>query len=164
MHTRSRICRLGSTLAVILTAWIATVEGQTTQTAVISGRIVDARTDEPLARVLVHVEHAPAFVETDGSGAFTVTLPPGKHVISASLIGYAAARHVVDVAAGASRELIIELSEGAGTYEEYVTVSGAMAQHEADTVPASAVLHGRDLQALRGVMLDDPLRAVLFAT
>ena len=55
--------------------------------------------------------------------------------------------------------LIIELSEGAGTYEEQVTVAGSM-RPEVDRAPAGSVLHGRDLQALRGVMLDDPLRAV----
>ena len=54
---------------------------------------------------------------------------------------------------------MIELSEGAGRYEEVVTVAGSV-QDEADRAPGGSVLHGRDLQALRGVMLDDPLRAV----
>ena len=41
-------------------------------------------------------------------------MPPGRHTISASLIGYAVVRHVVDVGVGATQELVIELSEGAG--------------------------------------------------
>lgn len=129
------------------------------QTGIVGGRVVDARTDEPLARVLVNIENHPTFVETDESGAFTITLPPGKFTIAASLIGYAVVRQAVDIVPGGSMNLILELSEGAGTYEEHVTVAGAM-RPEVDRAPAGSVLHGRDLQALRGVMLDDPLRAV----
>jgi hypothetical protein len=67
-------------------------------------------------------------------------------------------RQTIDVA-GAPREMVIELAEGAGSFEESITVTGA-APAKADEAPAGSVLHGRDLQALRGVMLDDPLRAV----
>ena len=54
--------------------------------------------------------------------------------------------------------LTVRLSEGVGAYQERVTVSGGRA---ADTpgVAGGVTLHGRDIQALRGVTLDDPLRA-----
>ena len=55
-------------------------------------------------------------------------------------------------------DVTIRLSEGAGAFEEHVTVSGAAStEHATDS---GIALHGRDLQALRGVTLDDPLRAV----
>jgi hypothetical protein len=127
--------------------------------AALTGRVVDARTQQPLAHVLVQIDQHATSVETGRDGRFALDLPPGRYTLSASLIGYASVRQVVDVAAGASPDLIIELSEGAGIYEEHVTVSGA-ARPEADKAPAGAVLYGRELQALRGVMLDDPLRAV----
>jgi hypothetical protein len=129
------------------------------QSATVVGRVADARTGLPLARVLVHVEHQTTFAETDHTGGFTLSLPPGRHTISTSLIGYAMVRQTVDVTAGAPLEMVIELSEGAGSFEDVVTVTGA-APNKADEAPAGSVLHGRDLQALRGVMLDDPLRAV----
>jgi CarboxypepD_reg-like domain len=129
------------------------------QTATVTGRVVDARSNQPLARVVVQVEHQSVFTETDATGAFTLSLPPGKHTISASLIGYAIVRHVVDGGVGTTQVLTIELSEGAGSYKEMVTVAGSGGD-EADRAPGGSVLHGRDLQALRGVMLDDPLRAV----
>ncbi len=151
----NRISRLALVLWVI-GGWPAAALAQT---AAISGRIVDARTGQPLARVLVHVEHQAAFAETDDTGGFTLSLPPGTYSITASLIGYAIVRQTVDVAAGVPRELVIELSEGAGSFEEVITVTGA-APNRAGEAPAGSVIHGRDLQALRGVMLDDPLRAV----
>jgi hypothetical protein len=129
------------------------------QTGVITGRVVDARTTRPLARAIVQVEHQSLVAETDASGGFTLALPPGTYTISASLIGYAAVRHTIDLGAGGAPELVIELSEGAGDYAEVVSVAG-LDRDEADRAPGGAVLHGRDLQALRGVMLDDPLRAV----
>jgi hypothetical protein len=146
-----------ASIAVAATvAWQASAHAQN---AGLAGRVVDARTGQALADVLVHVDDQPTFVETDRDGRFALELPPGTYTLSASLIGYAVVRQSVDVAAAVSPELIIELSEGAGTYEEHVTVSGAV-RPDADNAPAGAVLHGRDLQALRGVMLDDPLRAV----
>ena len=142
-------------------AWVicASANAAEAQTTTITGRVVDARSKHALARVVVHVEHQSVFAETDATGTFMLSLPPGKHTISASLIGYAVVRHVVDVGVGATQELVIELSEGAGSYEEVVTVAGSV-RDEADRAPGGSVLHGRDLQALRGVMLDDPLRAV----
>jgi hypothetical protein len=129
------------------------------QSGTVTGQIVDARTGQPLHRVLVHVEHQAAFTETDDTGRFSLSLPPGMHTVTASLIGYAIVRHAVVIAPGAPREVIIELAEGAGGFEEVITVTGA-APNRAGEAPASSMLHGRDLQALRGVMLDDPLRAV----
>jgi hypothetical protein len=127
--------------------------------APLTGKVIDARTRRPLQRVLVHVEHQPAFAETDTSGSFTLSLPPGKHTISASLIGYATLRRHIDLTGAGPHELVLELSEGAGAFEEQVTVSGAMPE-AAREAPGGSIVYGRDLQALRGVMLDDPLRAV----
>jgi hypothetical protein len=129
------------------------------QTATITGRVLDARTDQPLARVLVRVEQHPVVAETDAEGRFTLSVPPGRHTISAFVIGYASARHTVDLSDGGTHAVVIELSEGAGGYEEVVTVV-TPSHADGDRTAGGSVLHGRDLQALRGVMLDDPLRAV----
>ena len=148
-----------SALWVLMLALCGWAEAAAAQTRAVTGRVVDARTDQPLAHVSVHVEHQSVFVETDAAGEFSLSLPPGTYSISASLIGYAVARHTVDLTADTRQELVIELSEGAGGYEEVVTVAGSAHDHT-DHAPGGSVLHGRDLQALRGVMLDDPLRAV----
>lgn len=127
------------------------------QAASITGMVVDDRTGQPLKGVLVYVESQAAFGESDASGQFTLTVPGGKHTVVASLIGYAIAK--VDLTATGSTPLTIRLSEGAGNYTEKVTVIGT-ADQPADEAPGGGALFGRELQNLRGVMLDDPLRAI----
>ena len=65
----------------------------------------------------------------------------------------------IEVRPGVPVHLTIRLPEGAGTYTEHVTVIGR-ARDEAGDAPAGMTLHGRELQTVRGVLFDDPLRAV----
>ena len=125
----------------------------------VTGMVIDSRTERPLAGVRVTAESPSVGVDTDADGRFALALPAGKHVLVVSLIGYAVARHPVDVAEVSNAPLTIRLSEGAGAYEEQVTVSGDTPSDSA-LAPSAAALHSGDLQALRGVTLDDPLRAV----
>jgi hypothetical protein len=129
------------------------------QLANVSGHVTDARTGRPLAGVVVAIEGQPLVVESDAEGRFSINVPFGQHVVTASLVGYAMVRQSIAVTDGSLAPLTIQLSEGAGAYEEHVTVSGSRVP-DAGTPPAAAALHGRELQALRGVTLDDPLRAM----
>lgn len=129
------------------------------QSASITGVVIDARTDRPLSGVVVSIESQAVSVETDSEGRFRLGVPPGQHLLAVSLVGYAMVRQPVDVTDRETSPLTIRLSEGAGAYEEHITVSGTRPS-EAEAVPAGASLHGRELQALRGVTLDDPLRAL----
>ena len=147
----NRISRLAPLVVWITCGWSAAALAQT---ATITGRIVDARTGS--SRVLV-MSNTGAFAETDDTGGFSCRCRGTTRYRVADR--HAIVRQTVDLAAGAPREMVIELSEGAGSFEEKITVTGA-APNQADEAPAGSVLHGRDLQALRGVMLDDPLRAV----
>jgi hypothetical protein len=108
--------------------------------------------------VLVYVEHQPIFVATDEEGRFSMSVPLGKHTVTASVIGYALLQTDVEITA-APVDLTIRLSEGAGAYTERLTVSGSL-RAESDSVPGSTSLHGRELENLRGAVLDDPLRAL----
>jgi hypothetical protein len=128
------------------------------QQATITGVVVDDRTERPIPGVLVYVENQPAFTDTDSDGRFTLTVPPGRHSIAASVVGYALLRTTIDVRANVPTELMLLLSEGAGTYTERVTVVGTARERE--DAPGGGALYGRELQNLRGGMLDDPLRAM----
>src|SRR5689334_8021356 len=124
----------------------------------VSGTVIDDRTEKAIRGVLVYVEHHSIFVETDEDGRFSMSVPNGKHTITASVIGYALLQTDLDIGV-APVDLTIRLSEGAGAYTERVTVSGSL-RAESDSVPGSTSLHGRELENLRGAVLDDPLRAL----
>jgi hypothetical protein len=124
----------------------------------VSGVVLDDRTEEPIRGVLIYVENQSSYAETDVNGRFAVTVPRGRQTITASVIGYALLSTDIEVA-DATVDMTIRLSEGAGAYTERVTVSGSL-RGESDSVPGSTSLHGRELENLRGAVLDDPLRAI----
>jgi hypothetical protein len=125
----------------------------------VTGIVIDHRTEQPVPGVLIAVEDQPQVATSDAEGRFALTLPPGQYVIGASVIGYALLRAEITVVAGAIVPVTFRLSEGAGTYTDRVTVSGTR-RTDADAGPGAGALFGRELENLRGVMLDDPLRAI----
>ena len=129
-----------------------------TQTGTISGIVIDDRTEKPIRNVTVYVEGVSNSADTDANGRFSLTAPRGRQTIAASVIGYALLRTDIDVA-DAPLDMTIRLSEGAGAYTERVSVSGSL-RRESDSVAGGTSLHGRELETLRGAVLDDPLRAV----
>jgi hypothetical protein len=128
------------------------------QSPTVTGVVIDDRTEKPIGDVLVHVESQPVFTHTDSEGRFALSLPPGDYSIAASVIGYALLRATVTVTELSVVPVTFRLSEGAGTFTDRVTVAGDR-RTGADEGPGGA-LHSRELENLRGVMLDDPLRAV----
>ena len=144
-------------LAIISSAFLTAAA--LAQSATITGVVVDDRTGQPLRDVVLTIESLGVSVTTDSDGRFQITAAPGEYTLVASLVGYALTRHSVAVDTGENAPLTLRLPEGAGRYEERVTVSGARVP-QAEGAPGGAFLHGRDLQALRGITLDDPLRAL----
>ena len=128
------------------------------QTGTIAGVVIDDRTDQPIKGVSIIVQGQAIVAETDSNGRFSLVAPRGRQTIGAALIGYALLSTDVDVA-DAPLDMTIRLSEGAGTYSEKVTVSGSL-RRESDSVPGGTSLFGRELETLRGSVLDDPLRAI----
>ena len=128
------------------------------QTGAVAGIVIDDRTEQPIKGVSVYVENQSIVAETDADGRFSLVAPRGRQTIAASVIGYALLRTDVEVAA-APLDMTIRLSEGAGAYTERVTVSGSL-RGESDSVPGGTSLYGRELETLRGAVLDDPLRAI----
>jgi len=125
---------------------------------IVSGIVIDDRTEAPIRGVAIYVEGASNTTETDADGRFSVMVTRGRQTIAASVIGYALLRTDVEVG-DAPLDMTIRLSEGAGAYTERVNVSGSL-RAESDSVPGSTSLHGRELENLRGAVLDDPLRAI----
>ena len=127
-------------------------------TGSIAGLVVDDRTGQPIKGVAILVENQSLVADTDADGRFNLSVPRGRHTISAAVIGYALLKTDVDVA-DAPVAMTIRLSEGAGAYTERVTVSGSL-RPESEGVAGATSVHGRELETLRGAVLDDPLRAI----
>jgi hypothetical protein len=128
------------------------------QTGIVAGLVIDDRTGKPIKGVAILVENQSIVAETDADGRFSLSAPRGPQTVAASVIGYALLRADVEVA-DAPLDMTIRLSEGAGAYTERVTVSGSL-RRESDGVPGGTSVYGRELETLRGAVLDDPLRAI----
>ena len=131
------------------------------QTGRISGTVVEARTGTPLAAVLIKVQATGQQAFSDADGRFEITeVPAGPQTILVSVVGFGLVRKDVTVAEGERADLTIPVLEGASTYVEEVAV-GAGVNREAEAgVATQSVLGSRELLALRGLIADDPFRAV----
>ena len=144
--------------------WIAissstAVYGQ--QPAGIAGRVVDARSGAGIDKVLVLIEDGGPSTQTDATGAFRLaSVSPGPHKLYVSVVGYILVRRDVQVPPGTVVNVTIPLSEGTGTYTETVTVAADRFRTADPGVASQQVLGSADIQNLRGVLADDPLRAV----
>ena len=126
----------------------------------ISGQVVDARTGAALERVLVVVEDVGKSTLTDAEGRFRIEgLESGLHRLYVSVVGYSLLRREVTAGPDAP-PLTLRLSEGTTAYSENVTVTPDVFRVPADPVASSQVLGSAELLNLRGVLADDPLRAV----
>ena len=135
-------------------AWAQAASGR------ITGTVVDAATGQPLERVLVSVDGAGRTV-TDAEGRFELPgLPRASVRVAVSVVGYILVQRSVDLRNGDALDLRIPLTEGTGTYTENVTVTADVFRSAEPGVPAQQTLGSADLQNLRGVLADDPLRAV----
>src|SRR3954462_3190207 len=131
------------------------------QPGIISGRVIDGRTGVGLDKVLVLIENGGPSPQTDPTGAFRIAaVTAGSHKLFVSVVGYILVRKIVQVPAGGAIEVTIPLSEGTGTYTETVTVAADPFRRGEPGVAAQQVLGSADIQNLRGVLADDPLRAV----
>ncbi|HEY0780505.1 MAG TPA: TonB-dependent receptor [Gemmatirosa sp.] len=133
---------VGSALAVAPAIAAAQVA-----TGTVSGRVTS--TDgEPVAGATVGVTGTAAGAITRGDGTYRITLRPGTYELRARLIGYAAARDSVVIAAGASATRNFRLARSASALQG-VAVLGSRAQPRSvveSPVPVD-VLSAADIRA-----------------
>ncbi len=128
--------------------------------ATIRGLVVDGRTDQPLARVQVRLADTVRAATSGADGRFAIGgVPPGSYVLTASIVSYALVRRSVTVAPGAVLDVTIVLTAGTGTYEETVDVVAPVFESREPGAVTEQVLTASELQDLRGMVADDPLRA-----
>lgn len=129
----------------------------------IRGVVIDTRGGAPIGDVSVRLQETGQRVVTDATGQFSFDdVASGDHELYVSAVDFILVKRTVHVVADAAVDVTIVLSEGTGTYTESVDVTGSAgpSTRRELSVAASQALTGRELQALRGVLANDPLRAV----
>lgn len=127
----------------------------------ISGTIVEARTNAPLAAVLIKIQSTGQQTFSDAEGHFEISdVPAGSQTILVSVVGYGLVRRDVSVRANEVVDVTIPVNEGASTYVEEVSVGASRFRDAEPGVATQSVLGSRELLALRGLIADDPFRAV----
>jgi len=130
-------------------------------TGAIQGRVIDARTGIVLPGVSVSIQGTAWRTTTSEEGGFRLDgLPAEPQALFVSMVGYAVARPMVDVQPGGVTELTVPLADGTGSYTEDVTVTADQFRATGVATPSHQILTNADLQDLRGVIADDPFRAV----
>ena len=130
-------------------------------TGTITGTVIDAASGIALPNAIVAARDANVSTVTDANGAFTLTgLRLEPHTLFVSLVGFGLARPTVDVPANGAATITIPLASGTGTYTEAVTVQADRFRQTTVAAPSEQALTSADITALRGVLTDDPLRAV----
>ena len=130
-------------------------------TAVIRGTVVDERTEQPLARVLVRLADTEYKALTGPDGRFELRgVKPGDYTATVSVVGYGLLRKAVTAKAGATLEFTFVLTAGTGTYEEKVDVVAPVFERREPGSVSEQTLGATEIQDLRGLVADDPLRAI----
>lgn len=118
-------------LSLVLLAALLLAPTVRAQTAV-EGRVVDAETGQGVPFAHVVEGHAGRAVAADAAGRFRMLLPPGRHALRATAVGYAPARAEVEAPA---RDVVLVLRPVALAAEEVVVEARAPAAADI-TAPA----------------------------
>ena len=128
--------------------------------ATLHGRVADARTGEPIAKVKIIVHGSQQITATDENGLFTLRgLPPGEVELYITAVGYGLVKHKVAVKAGENTEKDIALSPEAAALTEQITVTADPYEKTETNAASEQSLNKLEIQTLSMVLLGDPLRA-----
>lgn len=164
----SRGCIRGGTLVRALTvaslsislfsAASAAFDGDT---GTIRGVVLDTPGGAPVDKVLVRLQDSGRAVTTDDAGHFEIDqVAAGSHELYVSAVDFILVKQTLTVSAGETTDVTIALTDGTGALTQAVTVVGSVDQPLNRIAPSAQVLQTRDLQQLRGLITNDPLRAI----
>jgi len=166
--TMAFACRLatliGLSLACAAGSALAQSQPQTVSgsgPATIRGVVLDRADGDAIADVSVRLQDEKDAVTTNAQGRFELSnVRPGLRTLYVSIVGFILVKRTVEVAANQTVDLTILLSEGTGTYTEEVTVRGERFREPERAVPAQQTVGSADIQNLRNLLTNDPMRAI----
>jgi hypothetical protein len=146
-------------LLLTFIAPIAFGQNAAQKSARLSGRVVDARTGEPIAKVKVIASGIDKETTTDDKGAFALEgLSAGKIDLYITTVTFGLVKKTIVLKEGDNSDVEIALNEDAAALTEKVTVTTAPFESTDNSVNQHS-LNKRELQQLSSVLLNDPIRA-----
>jgi len=131
-----------------------------TDVATLHGRVIDAHTGEPIAKVRVIVAGTDEGTSTDEKGEFSLTnLPPGQVDLYITTVSYGLVKKSVVLKTGDNPEKEIALNEDAAALTEKVSIALDPFEGADTNIPSEQMLNKRELQSLSSVLIGDPVRA-----
>jgi hypothetical protein len=128
--------------------------------ATLYGRVVDARTGEPVARVKVIVIGSQQNTNTDENGSFTLRgLQAGQLDLYITAVGYGFVKKTFLLKEGENTEKDIALNQEAATLTDQITVTADPYEKTETNAASEQNLNKLELQTLSMVLVGDPLRA-----
>lgn len=132
---------------LVLAALVFSVEGAFAQEGTITGTVVDAESAESLAGVNVVVEELQSGAATDAEGQFRIAgVPAGSYTLVATYVGYQRTSVSVEVEAGETTTVQIELPPGAVELEDLVVTALGIEREERSLGYAVEQVSGADLE------------------
>lgn len=117
------------------------------ETGTVSGTVVDAATQQPLAGVQVYVAGSSRSAMSDQQGRFLIlNVPAGSHEVRASLIGYSQGSQRVTVEAGQTATVSFVLSVTAIGIDELVITATGQQQRRRESGSAITTLSTEKLE------------------
>jgi hypothetical protein len=133
---------------------------QQRQLVTLHGRVVDARTGEPITKVRVIASGLDQSTTTDDNGAFTLeNVAVGQLDLYITTVSYGLVKKTITIKEGENRDVVIALNEDAAALTESVTVTANPYETAQPNAASELTLNKRELQALSSILLNDPLRA-----
>ena len=131
-----------------------------TRAATLHGRVVDARTGEPIAKVRIIVSGTDLSTTTNDNGEFTFdNLPAGQVELYITTVTFGLVKKTITIAESGNPVFEIALNESAAALTETVTISTGPFDRIETNAPSEQTLNKRELQELSSVLVGDPLRA-----
>jgi hypothetical protein len=148
-----------SALFLLLQVSTASAQEKPAAAARLGGRVVDARTGEPIAKVKVIVSGTDKETTTDDKGAFVFDgLSAGKIDLYITTVTFGLVKTTITLKEGDNSDLQIALNEDAAALTEKVTVTTATFESTDNSINQQS-LNKRELQQLSSVLVNDPIRA-----
>src|SRR5256714_2735440 len=148
------------TLTIIQLASLVRAQDKPQGAASLTGRVVDARSGEPLAKVRVIVSGTDQETTTDDNGTFKLeNLTAGKIDLYITTVTFGLVKKSVTLKEGDNANFQIALNEDAAALTESVTVTIAPFESTDSNNVTQQLLNKRELQQLSSVLVNDPIRA-----